>query len=111
MGGVVNKLGTTSLALACRHTGIPCYVVADRHKWFPAGMDAPAFGDLKPAVEIWPNPPTGVTLRNTYFECTPMTLFSGIIGDNGLQEPEDLLRELLAMPIAQILRANTSGTD
>jgi translation initiation factor 2B subunit (eIF-2B alpha/beta/delta family) len=110
MGGVVNKLGTTSLALACRHTGIPCYVVADRHKWFPAGMDAPAFGDLKPAVEIWPNPPTGVTLRNTYFECTPMTLFSGIIGDNGLQEPEDLLRELLAMPIAQILRANTSGT-
>ena len=40
-----------------------------------------------------------------------MTLFSGIIGDNGLQEPEDLLRELLAMPIAQILRANTSGTD
>ena len=36
-GGVINKLGTTGLALACRHAGIPCYVVADRHKWFPAG--------------------------------------------------------------------------
>ena len=111
VGGVVNKLGTTSLALACRHTGIPCYVVADRYKWFPASVGVPAFSHLKPTVEIWSNPPTEVTIWNTYFECTPTTLFSGIIGENGLQEPHDLLRELLAMPIAQILRADTSGAD
>jgi translation initiation factor 2B subunit (eIF-2B alpha/beta/delta family) len=111
MGGIVNKLGTTSLALACRHTGIPCYVVADRHKWFPAGAAPPAFSHFKPAVEVWPNPPTGVTIWNTYFESTPMTLFSGIIGENGLQGPEDLQRELLAMPIAQVLRSSASGAD
>ena len=71
----------------------------------------PAFSHLKPTVEIWSNPPTEVTIWNTYFECTPTTLFSGIIGENGLQGPHDLLRELLAMPIAQILRADTSGAD
>ena len=38
-----------------------------------------------------------MTIWNTYFECTPTTLFSGIIGENGLQEPHDLLRELLAV--------------
>jgi methylthioribose-1-phosphate isomerase len=111
MGGIVNKLGTTSLALACRHTGIPCYVVADRHKWFPAGAAAPAFSHFKPAVEVWSNPPTGVTIWNTYFESTPLTLFSGIIGENGLQGPQALQRELLAMPIAQVLRSSTSGAD
>jgi translation initiation factor eIF-2B subunit delta len=109
--GVINKLGTTSLALASRHAGTPCYVVADRHKWFPAGAAAPVFSQLKPEVEVWSNPPTGVTIRNAYFECTPMTLFSGIVGEDGVRGPEDLLRQLMAMPMAQILRCSASGAD
>jgi len=104
--GVVNKLGTTSLALVCRHAGVPCYVVADRHKWFPAGAAAPAFSQLKPKAEIWSNPPAGVTICNAYFECTPMTLFSGIVGEDGLRQPEELLGKLSAMPIAQVLRCS-----
>ncbi len=104
--GVINKLGTTSLALASRHADTPCYVVADRHKWFPAGAAAPVFSQLKPEVEVWSNPPTGVTIRNAYFECTPMTLFSGIVGEDGVRGPEDLLRQLRAMPIAQVLRCS-----
>jgi translation initiation factor eIF-2B subunit delta len=109
--GVINKLGTTSLALASRHTDTPCYVVADRHKWFPAGAAAPVFNQLKPEVEVWSNPPIGVTIRNAYFECTPMTLFSGIVGEDGVRAPEDLLRHLMAMPIAQVLRCSVSGAD
>jgi translation initiation factor eIF-2B subunit delta len=109
--GVINKLGTAILALVCRHAGTPCYVVADRHKWFPTGAAVPAFSQLKPEVEVWSNPPPGVTIRNAYFECTPMTLFSGIIGEDGLRGPEDLLRELLAMPVAQVLRCSASGED
>jgi translation initiation factor 2B subunit (eIF-2B alpha/beta/delta family) len=108
-GGIINKLGTTSLALACRHTGIPCYVVANRHKWFPASAVVPAFSQFKPAVEVWANPPSGVTIWNAYFECTPMSLFSGIIAETGLQGPQDLLRELLEMPIAQVLRSPGPG--
>jgi translation initiation factor 2B subunit (eIF-2B alpha/beta/delta family) len=104
--GVINKLGTTSLALACRHAGIPCYVVADDQKWFPAGAAAPAFSQLKPEAEVWSNPPTGVTIWNAYFECTPMTLFSGIVGEGGLRGPAELLRQLSAQPIAQVLRCS-----
>jgi methylthioribose-1-phosphate isomerase len=102
--GVVNKLGTTSLALACRHVGIPCYVVADRQKWIPAAAATPEFSQLKPEVEVWRDPPAGVTIRNAYFECTPMELFSGIIGEDGLLGPEDLLPRLIDMPIAEALR-------
>jgi translation initiation factor 2B subunit (eIF-2B alpha/beta/delta family) len=109
--GVVNKLGTTSLALACCHAGIPCYVVADRHKWLPAGALGPASSQPKPAVEIWSDPPTGVAIWNAYFECTPVRLFSGIIGEDGLRGPEELLRQLMAMPIAQPLHRRPPGVD
>jgi translation initiation factor eIF-2B subunit delta len=107
--GIVNKLGTTSLALACQHAGIPCYVVADRHKWFPAAAAMPVFGESKPAAEVWSAPPPGVSIWNTYFECTPMTLFSGIVGEDGPQGPEDLLRQLIEMPMAQVLRGGSEG--
>jgi translation initiation factor 2B subunit (eIF-2B alpha/beta/delta family) len=109
VGGVVNKLGTTGLALACRHAGIPCYVVADRHKWFPAAAATPVFSQSKPEAEVWADPPLGVTIWNAYFECTPMTLFSGIIGEDGPQGPEELLRQLIKMPIAQLLRGGSEG--
>jgi hypothetical protein len=47
-----------------------------------------------------------VTIWNAYFECTPMTLFSGIVGEDGLRGPADLLRQLHALPIAQVLRGS-----
>ncbi|MDQ3831791.1 MAG: hypothetical protein M3361_21345, partial [Candidatus Tectomicrobia bacterium] len=109
--GIVNKLGTTSLALACRHAGIPCYVVADRHKWFPAAAATPVFGQSQPAAEVWSAPPPGVTIWNAYFECTPMTLFSGIVGEDGPQGPEDRLQQLIEMPVAQVLRGGSEGAN
>ncbi len=102
--GVVNKLGTTSLALTARHVDIPCYVVADRHKWFPAAVATPQFAQPKPGAEVWPDPPEGVSIWNAYFERTPMALFSGIIAEDGLQAPENLLQRLSDMPVAQALR-------
>jgi translation initiation factor eIF-2B subunit delta len=107
--GVVNKLGTTSLALACRHAGIPCYVVGDRHKWFPTAAAPPEFNQHKPEVEVWRDPPAGVTIGNVYFECTPMELFSGIIGEDGPRGPEDLRQQLIEMPVAQALRGDIQG--
>jgi translation initiation factor eIF-2B subunit delta len=107
--GVVNKLGTTSLALACRHAGIPCYVVGDRHKWFPAAAAPPEFSQLKPEGEVWGDPPVGVTISNAYFECTPMQLFSGIIGEDGPRGPEELLQQLIEMPVAQTLHDARQG--
>jgi translation initiation factor eIF-2B subunit delta len=108
--GIVNKLGTTGLALVCRHVGIPCYVVGDRHKWFPAAAAPPDFSQLKPEVEVWRDAPAGVTIRNAYFECTPMELFSGIIGEDGPRGPEELVQQLIEMPVAHALCRGGQGT-
>jgi translation initiation factor 2B subunit (eIF-2B alpha/beta/delta family) len=103
--GVINKLGTTGLVLVARHVGIPSYVICDRHKWFPAAATVPEFSHPKPGGEVWLDPPEGVTIRNAYFECTPMALFSGIIGEDGPLAQESLLQQLIDMPIAQALRS------
>jgi translation initiation factor 2B subunit (eIF-2B alpha/beta/delta family) len=102
--GVVNKLGTTGLALVSRHAGLPCYVVADRQKWLPASAELPSLTESKPGEEVWPIPPVRVTVWNPYFECTPLELFSGIVGETGLMTPDELRRELHNLPIAHALR-------
>ena len=103
--GVVNKLGTTSVALVARHTGTPCYAIGDRHKWLPAAAEPPDLDRLRPVEEVWAAAPVGVTVRNAYFERTPLELFTGIIGEQGLLSPGALLRELQRVPIAQALRS------
>jgi translation initiation factor eIF-2B subunit delta len=106
--GVVNKLGTTSLALVARHASIPCYTVGDRQKWFPAVAKPSELARLKPAEEVWATPPAAVMVWNTYFECTPLALFTGIIGENELLTPHELLRQLHHLPIAQALRSGVN---
>ena len=108
--GVINKLGTTSLSLICRHVGMPCYVVGDQLKWMPTAAAMPAFSQPKPEAEVWHDPPVGVTISNVYFECTPLPLFSGIIGEVGVRGPEDVLRQLNDMPVAHALRQRLPGT-
>jgi translation initiation factor eIF-2B subunit delta len=108
--GVVNKLGTNGLALAARDAGIPCYAIGDRQKWVPAAATTSEFGHRKPGAEVWPDPPQGVTIWNTYFERTPLGLFSGVIGEDGPLTPENLLQRLIDMPIAQALRCNVEPT-
>jgi translation initiation factor eIF-2B subunit delta len=108
--GVINKHGTTALALVCRHLGIPCYVVGDRHKWVPAAATIPAYKQPRPEVEVWRDPPAGVIIRNGYFECTPLELFSGIIEEDGPRRPQELLQQLIDMPLAQALRQRLAET-
>jgi translation initiation factor 2B subunit (eIF-2B alpha/beta/delta family) len=109
--GVVNKLGTSTLALAARHVGRPCYVISDRHKWVPGVATALEFDHRQPEPEVWPDPPQGITIWNTYFECAPLALFSGIIGEGGLLTPEHVSQQLIDMPIAQALRSSGESTQ
>jgi translation initiation factor eIF-2B subunit delta len=106
--GVVNKLGTTATALVAHAAGVPRYVICGRQKWFPAAAPAPDFRQLKPAEEVWPDPPPRVRVWNAYFECTPLELFSGIIGEEGLLAPRDLMQQLTSMPVAQAWRGGSA---
>jgi len=107
--GVVNKLGTTALARAAADAGIPCFVIGSRHKCFPAAAPLPEFHPQRPSEEVWPDPPAGVKVWNTYFECTPLAFFSGIIVETGRLAPEALIQTLSAMPVADVWRTQRLG--
>jgi translation initiation factor 2B subunit (eIF-2B alpha/beta/delta family) len=106
--GLINKLGTTSLALLSRDAGIPCYAIADRQKWLPAGVSPTDPARREPEEEVWPAPPAGVTVWNAYFECTPLRMLSGVLGEDGLLTADELLPELQNLPIAQAWRSQPS---
>lgn len=80
----LNKTGTRMLAAAAAHHGVPCYVVASREKFVPATVGARLEIRAGAAAEIWDAPPPGVTIRNAYFEPTPLELVSAVISDLGV---------------------------
>ena len=80
----LNKSGTRLLAAAAAQQSVPVYVVASRDKFMNhalAGLLRPREGD---AAEIWDGAPAGVTVRNPYFESTPLDLAASVITDIGV---------------------------
>jgi translation initiation factor 2B subunit (eIF-2B alpha/beta/delta family) len=80
----LNKSGTRMLAAAAGQAGIPLYVVASRDKFVPAAVAARLQIREGAADEVWGDPPAGVTVRNPYFETTPLDLVSAVISDLGV---------------------------
>ena len=82
-GSVVNKAGTSLVALAARHAGKPFYVCCEGFKMAALGAPTPALEEMDP-VELgapcWP----GVTVRNTYFDVTPPSLVTAWITEDGV---------------------------
>ncbi|RDI72155.1 NUDIX domain-containing protein [Halopelagius longus] len=89
-GRVVNKTGTTALALAAREADIPIYAVAARDKVRPAGDSweaeettrTDAVYDGEEAVSVFA--PT--------FEATPAGLVDAVVTEAGLEDAEDVRR-------------------
>jgi translation initiation factor 2B subunit (eIF-2B alpha/beta/delta family) len=80
----LNKVGTRMLAAAAWQRGLPVYVVASRDKFVSAALAERLVVRGEAASEIWSEPPAGVTVRNPYFERTPLDLMTAVISDIGL---------------------------
>ena len=93
-GGILNKAGTSLLARAARGHGIPFYVLSETLKISPRAWS----GDLAlleehPGQEVWRDPPTGVAVRNFYFDHTPAELVTRIISEQGPLSLDEVKRQ------------------
>jgi translation initiation factor 2B subunit (eIF-2B alpha/beta/delta family) len=79
----LNKSGTRMLAAAAAQRGLPLYVCATRDKFLSSAIAARLTIRDEPAAEIWSSPPPGVSVRNRYFERTPLDLVTAVISDVG----------------------------
>jgi len=92
-GSLVNGIGTYQVALIAWHNGIPVYVLCEKLK-----IDCEHKGDEVPLEEKDPsevlNPGLvrgSITVKNPYFDVTPLKFITGILTENGLVEKQDLL--------------------
>jgi len=95
-GDVANKIGTYTVAVLCRHHGIPFYVAApwttiDRA--IASGADIPI--EDRGADEVRTHggrlmTPVDIAVRNPAFDVTPAALVTAIITDRGVVAPGDI---------------------
>jgi ribose 1,5-bisphosphate isomerase len=86
---VVNKIGTSMIALAARERGLPVYAVSDTSKFIAADYLADGIRDQRDLRELWPDAPEGVAVANSYFEPAPLAYFTGIITELGVLSPAE----------------------
>lgn len=102
--GLVNKTGTSLLALAARAHNKPCYALCGTEKFLPAGYTPPP-EPLKSPGEVVAKAPAGVTVENFYFEMSPLDLFTGLVTEAGLLTPSEVVSLLQARQVHPALAA------
>ncbi len=92
-GKVVNGVGTYQLALAVKRAGIPFYVLGETLKFDPRlRSDEVDLEEKEPSEVVEPGRlPPQARVKNPRFDITPLELVSGIVTENGLLAPEEVI--------------------
>ena len=91
-GNVINKIGTSMIALVAHEARTPFYVVSELLKFDPATM----YGDYEKIEErspneIWKNPQENLIIRNPAFDVTRRDFIHGIICEEGIISPQSVI--------------------
>jgi translation initiation factor 2B subunit (eIF-2B alpha/beta/delta family) len=113
--GLVNKVGTRPLAQLAQYAGIPMFSLCSSGKFLPAAaVPLVRFAD-HPGQEVWPDAPPGVSIRNRYFETTPLSCFTGIISEHGIYAPAALRTHVqqyvLSPALLQLVSRRPAGDE
>jgi translation initiation factor 2B subunit (eIF-2B alpha/beta/delta family) len=113
--GLVNKVGTRPLAQIARQAGIPMFSLCASGKFLPAAATPLLQFTDHPDQEVWPDAPPGISIRNRYFETTPLPLFTGIISEHGVYAPAALRTHLqqyvLSPALFQLVSRRPTGDE
>jgi ribose 1,5-bisphosphate isomerase len=90
-GNVVNKIGSSTIAVLAHEARKPFYVVSELLKFDTATL----YGEYEKIEErgrdeIWKEAPTDLNVRNPAFDVTPRDLIHGIICEEGIVSPQSV---------------------
>lgn len=90
-GNVINKIGTSMVALAAKEARTPFYVVSELLKFDPLTIlgDYERIEERNPK-EVWSNHPSGLFVRNPAFDVTRREFIHGIISEEGVVPPDSI---------------------
>ncbi len=90
-GNVVNKIGSSTIAVLAHEARKPFYVVSELLKFDPATL----YGEYEKIEErgrdeIWKEAPAELNIRNPAFDVTPRDLIHGLICEEGIVSPQSV---------------------
>ena len=90
-GNIINKIGTSMVALAAKEARTPFYVVSELLKFDPVTVrgDYERIEERSPK-EVWADPPSGLIIRNPAFDVTRREFIHGIICEEGIISPHSI---------------------
>jgi len=92
-GKIINGIGTYQLALAAERASLPFYVLCETLKFDPRLRgDEVDLEEKEPSEVVEPGIlPSVVRVKNPYFDITPLELVAGIVTENGLLTPQEVV--------------------
>ncbi len=91
-GNVVNKIGTGGLAVLAREALKPFYVVTELLKFDPVTLHGELEGiEQRSPSEVWKEAPEKLDVRNPAFDMTPNRYIHGLICEEGIIPPQNVL--------------------
>jgi len=88
--GIINKVGSKTIAEIASLHKIPLYVVAD--SWKFTGNQIPI--EQRPLNEIWDKAPKSMKMQNPAFEFVPKKYIAGIVTELGFMEYEKFVEKI-----------------
>jgi len=90
-GNVINKIGTSTIALVAKEARKPFYVVSELLKFDPATVcgDYEKIEERDPS-EIWKDAPGNLIIKNPAFDVTRRDFIHGIICEQGIIPPHSI---------------------
>ncbi|TRO56922.1 S-methyl-5-thioribose-1-phosphate isomerase [Candidatus Bathyarchaeota archaeon] len=94
-GNVINKIGTSQVALAAWEARVPFYVVSTLLKFDPVTIHGTYEAiEERDIDEIWEDPPTGLRILNPAFDVTRRDYIHGLISEEGIISPHSILEAI-----------------
>jgi ribose 1,5-bisphosphate isomerase len=91
-GNVVNKIGSSGIAVLAHEARVPFYVVSELLKFDPETLkgECEKIEQRNPA-EVWSEAPPGLIVRNPAFDVTPNRYIHGLICEEGIIAPQTIV--------------------
>ncbi len=107
LNGLVNKVGTSGLALGARERTIPMYALCGSEKFVPQAFVV----NEKPraAEELLPQSIAHVSVHNVYFDSTPLDRLAGIVSEEGILTLGDIRKTLTELESDFAIRPELLG--
>jgi ribose 1,5-bisphosphate isomerase len=91
-GNVVNKIGSSSIAVLANEARKPFYVVSELLKFDPETLNGQYEGiEQRNPIEVWSEAPEKLYVRNPAFDVTPSRYIHGIICEEGVIAPQSIV--------------------